>query len=113
MIIRSNLGGVDVLYGGKMKNELKTLKDMEANELEDYVDKRRFFSEDRLRQEAIKWIKCQDKNIIRSEFNSKDCVYCHRRLDNPGNAEILHTREWIKYFFNISEKEIQDDADKN
>jgi len=94
-------------------SELKTLKDLELREnftCDEWQNWRMpFFKvEDQIRQEAIKWVKELDSNIVRiGGVNDKDCLHCGKRLDMPGNQERLHTISFIKHFFNIEESELE------
>ena len=105
--------------------ELKTLKDLveyracpdyeesyyldNKNDYDEYNgDKEIVVDNDTLRNSVIKWIKEFDSNIIRyGGLNDRDCPYCARRLDMPGNPEKLHTIAWIKHFFNIEDKDLK------
>jgi len=70
-----------------MKKQFKTLKDFKQVENEEYCDGYNRALED-LKQEAIKHIEDLDKNrTVKNDF---------------FNDAII---EWIKYFFNIKEKE--------
>lgn len=85
---------------------LKTLKDMEHEEIDEDGILDRIFFKDRLREEALKWIEELNKEIDErvnykhslpqtdsgSSFSITDAVY----LSNK-NGRI----EWIKHFFNL------------
>ena len=70
--------------------ELKTLKTMRPNVYNS--DGLKFFREDELKAEAVKWVKDLEKEYKK----------------NSGGPEI-HQVFWIKHFFNITEEELIDD----
>ena len=70
--------------------KLKTLKDMKTWDRDE--EHGRAVREDELREEAIKWAKRTDDMVERS------CVY-------PD--DLIAVRNWIKHFFNITEKELK------
>ena len=75
---------------------LKTLKDFEKIEVIRIYD-------EKLRQEAIKWIKeetlvCLDCNKIEED---KTCLN-HNVIEMSGEV-----KEWIKHFFNIKESDLK------
>jgi len=74
---------------GKM-NELKTLKDIQLEKI--HMNTR--INTDDIRQEAIKWIKEELDDDYTSEFSECDSII-----------------NWIKHFFNISDKELKLEED--
>ena len=99
--------------------KLKTLKDF--GDIECYVkfepipindsvielNSLRFISEKRLRDEAIKWIKKlkkEQKNFFKTNILHID-IEQYNEI-NFGNTKKI---EWIKHFFNITSKDLEDD----
>ena len=77
--------------------ELKTLKDFpkEVIGMEDY----RLISSNKLKQEAIKWIK---------ELNNNPKKYQERFTNYDGyGIDAYEVINWIKYFFNITEDDLK------
>lgn len=95
-------------------NKLKTLKDLEKSDTK--------VSGRELRKEAIGWIKKCDELLITPaqlmyEINLKDYFpyavndKIHLTLDNSVSnfkSRVLEIKTWIKYFFNITEKDLED-----
>jgi len=75
----------------KSKDRLLTLKDLQELPLETSMT-----AYERVRQEAIKWIKQIQPNCPRE---------CEHYL-----GEVYGLITWIKHFFNITDKEIEDDT---
>ena len=74
--------------------ELKTLKDIPSSPNEDdYTDHSSYYRDISLRQEAIKWIKLLGTTT-----------------ENEVTEENVAISDWIKHFFNITDKEIKDDT---
>ena len=89
-----------------MKNELKTLKDIKIRKPKAFELPYLDWYKEELKQEAIKWIKEFDKNILKSSDDA-NCPYCERRLGRPGNEEMLIRIVWIKHFFNITDEDLK------
>ena len=52
-----------------------------------------------LKQEAIKWIKYNNPQIIKGEALTEDGLL--------NNVRLLALNSWIKHFFNIQEKDLE------
>ena len=82
------------------KDEQKTLKDIEPVMTGKFISEEYRFTEGVAsckyfsRQEAIKQIKAINKEIKKSD-------------DKIFNAALKITKDWIKYFFNITKEESQ------
>jgi len=73
--------------------ELKTLQEIKFESLENMDGFFKFYTENDLRQEAIKWIKLLGTTT-----------------ENEVTEENVAISDWIKHFFNITDKEIEDDT---
>ena len=76
--------------------KLKTLKDIEI-EGEEYPEEDDMMSREQIKKEAIKWVKVNEKAI--PDKISKPILI-------SVDFEIINS--WIKYFFNITEKDLKD-----
>lgn len=56
--------------------------------------------EDEIRQEAIKWVKEFKKNVFKIK------IYPELRVSKTYSTGQLNKIEWIKHFFNITEKDL-------
>lgn len=97
-------------------NELKTLKDFK--DINCYIDfethifeegdpiqinKKRYLSEDSLKQEAIKWIK-----LMQYDEDYNNCL--NNKFEQFKDSEFLmyhQVTNWIKYFFNITNEDLK------
>ena len=78
-------------------SDLKTMKDLHYFYNED-MDNYSLIDADKIRQEAIKWVKHYRKE---AEIVSKDST---RNIELSGLVAI---GEWIKHFFNLTEEELK------
>lgn len=75
-------------------NKLKTLKDLGLDDVNEYS-----CAEYILKAEAVKWVKNIDKDLL----SESEADY----LDRNKIKGLASTREWIKLFFNLTEKELK------
>jgi hypothetical protein len=83
-------------------SDLKTLKDFEFDD-DGYFINDGVSDKDRLRQEAIKWV----KKYINQKKNWQLFFYNEEDLDNWNNIVSEPTVRWIKHFFDLSEDELK------
>ena len=83
--------------------KLKTLKDLNLNNLSQSLEPIKFDVEKELKQEAIRWVKEHDwvdSDIIRKDF-PEELESTHEERD----FQIIC--KWIIYFFNITKKDLK------
>ena len=82
--------------------ELKTLKDIEINNW-DQMDTYEVWLRNKLRQEAIKWIKAlKNPNVTEDEFYELNWGTFWNEY-----TDINDVIAWIKQFFNITDEELK------
>jgi len=87
-------------------NNLKTLNDLTLNGKEGHPHFHKIYCGDDLRAEAIKWIK-ELKETSKFRLSNGDEIEINTSFEN----RILCV--WIKHFFNITDKEIEEIENAN
>ena len=89
------------LCGGFIMSELKTLKELEKETYTKELDQNKVINSTLLRQEAIKWMK---HILTDNKFGIAKQLHLSKEEYFMCEASV---KEWIKYFFNISEGDLK------
>jgi len=81
--------------------KLKTLKDLDFNNLEFREKRTSEYLIENLKQEAVKWVKGMDNDEQFGEANNRE----FSRVDYLLQQRAIFT--WIKHFFNLKESDLE------